>query len=89
MTPGRPVLLEPAARAARRTRFTLALVPISDGYVSVDAHLPNALVRAGVGVRAFTCRVTPHGVWLTRSIPVRIPSGRRAVSEAYPVPERD
>jgi sugar fermentation stimulation protein A len=53
------------------------------------AWLLRRAVRAGVEVRAFTCRVTPHGVWLTRSLRVRIPSGHRAVSDAYPVPERD
>ena len=45
---GRPVLLEPAHREGRQTRFTLALVRLAGGYVSVDAHLPNALVEAGL-----------------------------------------
>lgn len=45
---GRPVLLEPAATAGRRTRFTLALVRLSGGYVSADAHLPNRLVASGL-----------------------------------------
>lgn len=48
LVPGQPVLLEPAHRAGRRTRFTLALVRLAGGYVSVDAHLPNALVEAGL-----------------------------------------
>jgi sugar fermentation stimulation protein A len=48
LVPGRPVLLEPAHREGRRTRFTLALVRLAGGYVSVDAHLPNALVEAGL-----------------------------------------
>jgi sugar fermentation stimulation protein A len=48
LVPGRPVLLEPAHREGRRTRFTLALVRLTGGYVSVDAHLPNALVEAGL-----------------------------------------
>ena len=43
-----PVLLEPAHGDGRRTRFTLALVRLAGGYVSVDAHLPNALVEAGL-----------------------------------------
>lgn len=203
LTPGRPVLVEPAATATRRTRFTLALVRMPRGYVSVDAHLPNALmeagfragvvpgfrgyrflrrepaigshradfllargrrgclievksvtlvrdgaalfpdaptargrahlehliaarergmtaailfviqrgdaaalspnfgtdpafaralrqaVRAGVQVRAFTCRVTRHGVWLAGRVPVRTWLGRRAVTVADPLPERD
>jgi len=42
--PGRPVLLAPAAGPGRATRFTLALVRLPGGYVSADAHLPNALV---------------------------------------------
>lgn len=46
--PGRPVLLEPATTAGRRTRFTLALVRLPTGYVSADAHLPNALVADGL-----------------------------------------
>lgn len=203
LTPGRPVLLEPASTAARRTRFTLALVRTSHGCVSVDAHLPNTLmeaglragtvpgcrgyrwlrreptigrnradfllargrrsclvevksvtlverglarfpdaptargrahlehlidarrrgmaatvlfviqrsdaaafapndrtdpafsrmlaraVRAGVAVRAFTCRVTRRSVRLDRCVPVCIPLGRRAVGNACPAPERD
>lgn len=44
-TPGRPVLLEPAANPDRRTRFTLALVRLRSGFVSADAQLPNALVE--------------------------------------------
>lgn len=48
LTLGRPVLLEPATGEKRRTRFTLALVRLPDGYVSADAHLPNALVEAGL-----------------------------------------
>ena len=44
LRPGRPVLLEPAGNASRRTRFTLALVRLPSGYVSADAHLPNVLV---------------------------------------------
>ena len=48
LVPGRPVLLEPARREGRRTRFTLALVRLAGGYVSVDAHLPNALVEVGL-----------------------------------------
>ena len=47
-TPGRPVLLDPAATADRRTRFTLALVRLPSGYVSADAHLPNTLVAEGL-----------------------------------------
>jgi sugar fermentation stimulation protein A len=203
LTPGRPVLLEPAVTPGRRTGFTVALVRISGGYVSVDAHLPNALVeaglragtvpgcrgyrlvrrepaigrnradfllargrreclvevksvtlvrggvalfpdaptargrvhvqhliaarrrgmlaavlfviqrhdaaafcpnhsadpafawmlaravRAGVRVQAFLCRVTRCGVWLARSIPVRVPWRPRAVGNVCPVPESD
>ena len=48
LTPGRTVLLEPARREERRTRFTLALVRLAHGYVSVDAHLPNTLVEAAL-----------------------------------------
>jgi sugar fermentation stimulation protein A len=51
-TPGRPVLLDPAATRGRRTRFTLALVRLPAGYVSADAHLPNALVAEGLGRQA-------------------------------------
>ena len=46
-TPNRSVLLLPAASQGRRTRFTLALVRLPHGYVSADAHLPNALVETG------------------------------------------
>jgi sugar fermentation stimulation protein A len=46
LTAGRFVLLEAASNAARRTRFTLALVRLPRGYVSTDAHLPNALVES-------------------------------------------
>jgi sugar fermentation stimulation protein A len=52
LRPGRPVLLEPAAHDGRQTRFTLALVRLPDGYVSADAHLPNALVADGLRRRA-------------------------------------
>jgi len=48
LTPGRAVLLEPAGGEERRTRFTLALVRWAHGYVSVDSHLPNTLVEAGL-----------------------------------------
>lgn len=51
-TPGRPVFLEPAVTGNRRTRFTLALVRLPGGYVSADAHLPNALVAEGLRHRA-------------------------------------
>jgi sugar fermentation stimulation protein A len=44
LIPGRPVWLEPSRTPGRHTRFTLALVRLPSGYVSVDAHLPNALV---------------------------------------------
>ena len=50
--PGRPVLLDPATREGRRTRFTLALVRLSNGYVSADAHLANALVADGLRCHA-------------------------------------
>jgi sugar fermentation stimulation protein A len=43
LTLGRTVLLESARRVGRRTRFTVALVRLARGYVSVDAHLPNAV----------------------------------------------
>lgn len=49
---GRPVLLDPAGTPGRRTRFTLALVRLPSGYVSADAHLPNALVAEGLKRRA-------------------------------------
>jgi sugar fermentation stimulation protein A len=52
LTPGRAVLLEPARGEGRRTRFTLALVRAAHGYVSVDAHLPNAIVEAALRQRA-------------------------------------
>ena len=52
LTPGRPVLLESAGCTERGTRFTLALVRLRRGYVSADAHLPNALVEAGLQQRA-------------------------------------
>lgn len=48
LTPGRRVWMEPAAGAGRQTRFTLALVRLPGGYVSVDSHLPNALIEAGL-----------------------------------------
>lgn len=51
-TPGRRVLLEPATTVGRRTRFTLALVRLPTGYVSADAHLPNALVAEGLRCHA-------------------------------------
>lgn len=51
-TPGRSVLLEPAATPGRRTRFTLALVRLPGGWVSADAHLPNALVEEGLRRKA-------------------------------------
>lgn len=48
LTPGRPILLEPAITPGRRTRFTLAIVRLPSGDVSADAHLPNALVERGL-----------------------------------------
>jgi sugar fermentation stimulation protein A len=48
LTPERRVWLEPATGDGRGTRFTLALVFLRRGYVSADAHLPNALVEAGL-----------------------------------------
>lgn len=51
-TPGRPVLLDPAATSGRQTRFTLALVRLPSGYVSADAHLPNALVGEALRCRS-------------------------------------
>lgn len=50
--PGRAVLLEPREARGRRTRFTLALVRLPTGYVSADAHLPNALVAEGLRCHA-------------------------------------
>ena len=47
-TPGRLVLLEAADNPERQTRFTLALVCLDTGWVSADAHLPNALVEEGL-----------------------------------------
>ncbi len=52
LSPGRAVLLEPASTEGRRTRFTLALVRLPSGYVSADAHLPNALVAEGLRCQA-------------------------------------
>ena len=52
LSPGRPVLLEGAGTPGRRTRYTLALVRLPGGYVSADAHLPNALVAEALGRRA-------------------------------------
>jgi sugar fermentation stimulation protein A len=52
LTKGRLVLLEPARTAGRQTRFSLALIRTQAGYVSLDAHLPNALVAAGLAVGA-------------------------------------
>jgi sugar fermentation stimulation protein A len=48
LTPGRPVLLEPAVKPGRRTRFTLAIARLPNCDVSADAHLPNALVEKGL-----------------------------------------
>ncbi len=48
LTPGRAVLLESAGHDARRTRFTVALVRVARRYVSVDAHLPNAIVETAL-----------------------------------------
>ncbi len=48
LTPGRPVFLDPAVTPGRQTRFTLVLVRLPSGYVSADAHLPNALVAEGL-----------------------------------------
>ena len=47
-TPGRLVLLEPTHNPERQTRFTVALVRVVSGWVSTDAHLPNALVEEGL-----------------------------------------
>ncbi len=52
LTPGRLVFLDPAVTPGRQTRFTLALVRLPSGYVSADAHLPNALVAEGLGRQA-------------------------------------
>jgi sugar fermentation stimulation protein A len=51
LTVDRPVLLEPSGSAGRQTRFTLALVRTRGGYVSLDAHVPNDLVAAGLAHR--------------------------------------
>ncbi len=48
LKPGRQVLLEPAVTPGRRTRFSLAIARLSGGDVSTDAHLPNALLEAGL-----------------------------------------
>lgn len=48
LTPGRAVFLEPAQGEGRRTHFTLALVRLARGYVSIDAYLPNAVVEAAL-----------------------------------------
>jgi sugar fermentation stimulation protein A len=48
LTPGRVVFLESARREGQRTRFTLALVRLAGGYVSMDAHLPNAVIEAAL-----------------------------------------
>lgn len=48
LTPGRRVFLESARHNGRRTRYTLALVRLLHGYVSVDAHLPNAVIEAAL-----------------------------------------
>jgi len=50
LTIGRRVLLAPARAEGRRTRFTLALVRMRGGYASVDAHLPNDLIAAGLAL---------------------------------------
>jgi len=52
LSSGRLVLLEPAGKPNRQTRFTLALVRLPTGYVSADAHLPNALVAEALRRRA-------------------------------------
>lgn len=52
LTPGRPLLLEPAGGRGRRTGFTLALARLPTGYVSLDAHLPNRLVAAALAADA-------------------------------------
>ncbi|HEU5394612.1 MAG TPA: DNA/RNA nuclease SfsA [Candidatus Methylomirabilis sp.] len=52
LRPGRRVLLDPAATSGRQTRFTLALVRLPSGYVSADAHLPNALVAEALRGRS-------------------------------------
>ncbi len=54
LTPGRPVFLDPAVTPGRQTRFTLVLVRLPSGYVSADAHLPNALVAEGLGRQAIS-----------------------------------
>ncbi len=67
LTPGRTVLLEPAVKEGRRTRFTLALVRLPRGWVSADAHLPNALVGEALrrqGIPGF------HGFRILRREPV-------------------
>ncbi len=60
-TPGRPVLLDPAATKGRRTRFTLAVVRLPSGFVSADAHLPNTLVAEGLQARSIP-GLTEHRV---------------------------
>ena len=54
LTAGRRVWLEPSRTPGRRTAFTLALVQLRSGYVSADAHLPNALVAEALGRGAIT-----------------------------------
>jgi len=54
LRPGRRVLLDPAATLGRQTRFTLAVVRLPSGFVSADAHLPNALVAEGLRSHSIT-----------------------------------
>ncbi|HIQ04816.1 MAG TPA: DNA/RNA nuclease SfsA [Anaerolineae bacterium] len=44
LTPDRPVWLEPAGRAGRKTAYDLRLVCFAGVLVSVDARLPNSLL---------------------------------------------
>jgi sugar fermentation stimulation protein A len=45
LTPGRPVLLRPAAAPHRRTAYSLVMTQEAGIWVSLDTGVPNALVR--------------------------------------------
>lgn len=55
LLPGRKVWLKPAPAAGRQTRYDLAIVESGEGLVSVDARVPEELVR-----EALEGRRLPH-----------------------------
>ena len=48
LVPGRPVLLCEEDLSHRKTKYDLALVKLGQALVSIDARLPNKLVREAI-----------------------------------------